>query len=178
MWLTWHVCNGLLPHEWVNNEFRKEVYSYLPSQSFGPDGQNTRRHPRGPCDENFAVAEKISIFQEQGSQRIAEKYARDCQNFAGNRIYTRRSLGAESPRDSKEERHEVYLKFPWHEIFYLIGKSFQNDEEWRLFCCDSTLGCRVIQDFNLCKLDECDVTTGAKWCKITKNRISLTTFSV
>ena len=43
-----------------------------------------------------------------------------------------------------------YLKCPWHEIFYyLIRKSFQNDEEWRLFYCDSTLGCRVIQDFDL-----------------------------
>ena len=39
-------------------------------------------------------------------------------------------------------------------FYYLIGKSFQNDEEWRLFYCDSTLGCRVIQDFNLCKLDD------------------------
>ena len=29
----------------------------------------------------------------------------------------------------------------------VIWKSFQNDEEWRLFYCDSTLGCRVIQDF-------------------------------
>ena len=33
----------------------------------------------------------------------------------------------------------------------IIGKSFQNDEEWS---CDSTLGCRVTQDFDLCKLDE------------------------
>ena len=37
-------------------------------------------------DENLAVAGKISIFQEQGSQRIAEKYAKDCRNFAGGRI--------------------------------------------------------------------------------------------
>ena len=71
------------------------------------------------------------------------------------------------------------LKCPWHEIFYyLIGKSFQSDEEWRSFYCDSTLGCRVIQDVNLCILDKCDVTTGTQWCKITKNRISLMTFSV
>ena len=29
-------------------------------------------------------------------------------------------------------------------VFYrLIPKSFQSDEEWRLFYCDSTLGCRV-----------------------------------
>ena len=52
----------------------------------------------------------------------------------------------------------------------LFEKSFQNDEEWRLFYCDSTLGCRVIQDFDLCKLDECDVTketrSGAKSQKI------------
>ena len=35
----------------------------------------------------------------------------------------------------------------WDEIFYyLIRKSFQNDEKWRLFYCDSTFGCRVIQD--------------------------------
>ena len=31
---------------------------------------------------------------------------------------------------------------------YLIRKSFQNDEEWHLFYCDSTLGSRVIQDFD------------------------------
>ena len=30
----------------------------------------------------------------------------------------------------------------------------ENDEEWHLFYCDSTLGCRVIQDFALCKLDD------------------------
>ena len=36
---------------------------------------------------------------------------------------------------------------------YLILKSVQNDKERRLFYCDSTLGCRVIQDFDLCKLD-------------------------
>ena len=43
----------------------------------------------------FAVAEKISIFQQQGSQGIAEKYAKDCRNFAGDRINTRRNPGAE-----------------------------------------------------------------------------------
>ena len=72
------------------------------------------------------------------------------------------------------------LKCLWNEIFYyLIQKSFQNDKEWRLFYCDSTLGCWVIQDFDLCKLDDLwrhNVDT--KWCKITKNWISLTTFSV
>ena len=30
----------------------------------------------------------------------------------------------------------------------------QNDEEWRLFYCDGTLGYRVIQDLDLCKLDD------------------------
>ena len=43
----------------------------------------------------FSVAEKISIFEKQGSQGIAEKYTRDCRNFAGGRMNTRRSLGAE-----------------------------------------------------------------------------------
>ena len=38
--------------------------------------------------------------------------------------------------------------------FYLIPKSFQNDEEWLLFYCESALGCQVIQDFDLCKLDD------------------------
>ena len=57
----------------------------------------------------------------------------------------------------------VGLKCPWHDIFYyLIEKSFQNGEQWRLFYCDSTLGCRVIKDFDLCKLDECDITTGTQ----------------
>ena len=67
------------------------------------------------------------------------------------------------------------LKCPWHEIFcYLVRKSFQNDEEWRLFYCDSTLGCRVIQDFDLCKLDMCDVTKGTEsGFQITKNWISV-----
>ena len=56
-----------------------------------------------------------------------------------------------------------HLKCPWHEIFYyLVRKSFQNDEEWRLFYFDSTLGYRVIKDFDLCKLDECDVTKGTQ----------------
>ena len=36
----------------------------------------------------------------------------------------------------------------------LFKKSFQSDEEWRLFYCDSTLGCRVIQAFDLCKLND------------------------
>ena len=50
----------------------------------------------------------------------------------------------------------IYLKCPWHEIFYYrVQKSFQNDEEWRLFYCDSTLGCWVIQDM-------CDITKGTQ----------------
>ena len=47
-------------------------------------------------------------------------------------------------------------------FYYLVRKGFQNDEEWRLFYFDSTLGCRVIKDFDLCKLDECDVTKGTQ----------------
>ena len=55
--------------------------------------------------------------------------------------------------------YPLMLKCIWHEIFYqLIWKSFQSDEEWSLFYCDSILVCRVIQDFSLCKLVACDVT--------------------
>ena len=55
----------------------RELFEFLkyllPPQGFGPDGQNQRRHPRGPRirEENFAEAEKISIFQEKGWQGIA-----------------------------------------------------------------------------------------------------------
>ena len=32
-------------------------------------------------------------------------------------------------------------------FYYLTRKSFQNDEKWRLFYCDSIFGCRVMQAF-------------------------------
>ena len=49
----------------------------------------------------------------------------------------------------------ILIKCLWNKFFYyLIRKSFENDKEWRLFYCDSTLGSRVIQDFDLCKLDD------------------------
>jgi len=74
-----------------------------------------------------------------------------------------------------EEKIEVQVK---QFFYYLIRKSFQNDEEWHLFYCDSTLGCRVIQDFDLCKLDALwHHNVDTKWCKITKID-SLMTFSV
>ena len=54
----------------------------LPQQGFVPDGQNPRRHPTSPRvyrEENFAVAGKISIFENtarkglpKSTQRIAE----------------------------------------------------------------------------------------------------------
>ena len=59
-------------------------------------------------------------------------------------------------------------------FYHLVRKSFQSDEEWRLFYCDSTLCCRVIQDFDLCKLGECDVTKGTQsGAKSQKNGISV-----
>jgi len=36
-------------------------------------------------------------------------------------------------------------------FFYLIGRSFQNDEEWRLPYCNTILGCQLVQDFVLYK---------------------------
>ena len=47
-----------------------------------------------------------------------------------------------------------------------------------LFYCDSHLGCRVMQDFDLCKFDDLwRHIVDIKWFKITKNGISLKTFS-
>ena len=83
-------------------------------------------------------------------------------------------------RSCKIALQTAHLKCLWNEIFYYhIRNNFQNDKEWRLFYCDSTLGCRVIQDFALCKLDDLwRHSVDTNWCKITKNWISLTTFSV
>jgi len=65
-------------------------------------------------------------------------------------------------------------------FYYLIWKSFQNDEEWRLFYCDSTLGCRVIQDFvGFITLDDLwRRSVNTKWCQVTKYGISLQILSL
>ena len=78
----------------------------------------------------------------------------------------------------KSKKAKRPLKCIWHKNFHkLIRKSFQNDEEWRLFYCDSTRGCRVIQDFDLCKLDDlCRRKVDTKWCKITKMEYLLRLF--
>ena len=77
-------------------------------------------------------------------------------------------------------QYSLLLKCLWNEMFYyLIRKSLQNDEQWRLFYCDSTLGCWVIQDFDLCKLDDLwRHRVDTKWCKITKYWISLQVLSL
>jgi len=36
-------------------------------------------------------------------------------------------------------------------LIKIIGKSFQSDEEWRVFHCSIILGCRVIKDFDYTK---------------------------
>ena len=64
------------------------------------------------------------------------------------------------------------LKCQWSEISYkLTWKSFQND--------DGTLGCLVIQDFDLCKLDDLwHHIADTNWCKITKYGISMQILSL
>ena len=71
------------------------------------------------------------------------------------------------------------LKCIWHEIIYLlIRKSFQSDEEWWLFYCNSSLACRVIQDIGSCKLEDLwHHNVDTKLCKITKYRIHLCKYS-
>ena len=69
-------------------------------------------------------------------------------------------------------RYQGYCKFHFSvhdtKLFYwLIRKSFHSDEKWRLFYCNSILGCQVIQNLDLCKLDELSChDVHRKWCKI------------
>ena len=60
--------------------------------------------------EYFTVAGKISIFEEHGSQRIAEKYAKDSKVRWGS-INTRRILGAESLPSGSESAYSFQDKF-------------------------------------------------------------------
>ena len=91
-----NYCN----YRYVYSQYHHHYYLILlPPQGFGPDGQNPRRHPRGPRVLGRKISQyqkKVSIFQEQGSQGIAEKFARYCRNFDGGQRNTRRSLGTES----------------------------------------------------------------------------------
>ena len=61
----------------------------------------TLEAPRIYGEENFAVPEKnffwYSDFWKHGSQRITQKYAKDCRKFAGGWISMQRILGAECP---------------------------------------------------------------------------------
>ena len=65
----------------------------------------------------MAVAEKISIFQEQSSQDIAEKYARDCRKVRkvlpklrwGSKKHSKESGSEVFARDSEAKREELYL---------------------------------------------------------------------
>ena len=72
------------------------------------------------------------------------------------------------------------LKCVWHKILYLlVRKSFQNDGERGLFYRDCSLCCRVIQGFDLCKLDYLwRHMVDTKWCKITRNGTSLKHFCI
>ena len=67
------------------------------------------------------------------------------------------------------------LKCIWHKIIHLlIRNNFQNDKEWHLFCCNSILGCQVVQDFDFWKLDDLwHHLMDTKWCKIAKCGISV-----
>ena len=37
-------------------------------------------------------------------------------------------------------------------LLLAYSKELRNDEEWRLFYCDSILGCRVIQEFDFMQI--------------------------
>ena len=66
-------------------------------------------------EENFTVPEKILIFQEQGSQGNAEKFARDCRKVRkglpklrwGSNKHSKESGSGVFARDSEVEREEL-----------------------------------------------------------------------
>jgi len=61
------------------------------------------------------------------------------------------------------------LSSAWDSEFFISWKSFQSDEEWHLFYCNSIPGCRVGQDLVLCKPEDmwCH-NMDTKWWKISK----------
>ena len=86
----WAIALAFVEEGLSVGEKKNEPMQLIAPAGFWPRRPKPEEAPkRSPRirDENFAVAEKSSIFQEQGSQRIAEKYARDCRNFTGGRIY-------------------------------------------------------------------------------------------
>ena len=89
--------------------FRFKLYScwnspkLLPLQGFGPDGQNLRRHPRGPC----VLGRKVSPWQKK-SRFFKNRARKVMPKLVGGRRNTRRSLGrGVFARDSELEREDL-----------------------------------------------------------------------
>ena len=79
---------------------------------FGPDGQNPRRHSRGPRgirDKNFTAAEKILDFSRTGLAKDCQKVRKRLPRLRwGSKKHSKESGSGVFARDSEVER-EVYL---------------------------------------------------------------------
>ena len=85
------------------------LFFFLPPQGLGPDGQNSRRQPRGPRvlgRKIWQLQKKSRFFKNRArkvlpksTQAIAEKFARYCRN-----------LGWGSKKHSKESGSEVFAR--------------------------------------------------------------------
>ena len=91
--------------------FNSRIWKFKTRTTVWPQRVSYWPRRQSPCirEVNFAIAEKMSIFQEHGSQGIAEKYARDCRNFVEGPRNTRRSLGAQSLHEILKWKEKSYL---------------------------------------------------------------------
>ena len=105
---------------------------------------------------------------------ILIEHANDINKLTARWIYVIKQL----PVVMRGGSQNLVIKSVWRHFIKLIWNSFQNDEEWCLFYCGNTLCCQVIQDNDLCKLDDfwCNINVHSKWRKITKNGISQQSF--
>ena len=109
---------------------------FLPPQGFGPNGQNPRRHPRGPRiyirEKNFAIAEKIS---RTGLARYCRKVRKGLPNPRWGSKNTRRSLGVFA-RDSEVEREEMKKKIIQTSIWFRVKTAETHKaHSYRKFIC-------------------------------------------
>ena len=78
----------------------------LPPQGFGPDGQNPRRHPRGPR----VLGRKISQYQKKSrffKNRVRKVLPQSSQGIAETSLGVKETLEGVFARDSKVEREEL-----------------------------------------------------------------------
>ena len=75
--IEWYLENSEIFYEPVllPNTMCRSCYYLLPLQGFGPDGQNLRRHPRGPriLGRKISQDEKKSRFFKNRARKVLPK---------------------------------------------------------------------------------------------------------